>query len=757
MPAPPFLSRWVVAVCVVKFDIDEGQVMEFCHPPDVFDDAQARDISYLALPDSNAQKGDCLFTFRIRARRATGLVPAGSPLYGYVYFRQERDVTVRRGCTQSSIVLFSKWPFVNLFKRVVRATAVAFYHLLPKGSGPSSAPAPATGAAALLSPAARPAPTAPLPQDNSVLAGVLEEIAAWPDPELDASYELPLLDRRLKFRVPRCISEALADNHVPSAVMPWLLSPSPPSVSPEEEEVAFPTLLCRCITLPRLCLPLSPLHRSMSSLRSARLRSRSDPSPRSAASRPFPVPAAPIWAANHDTLETLGIIDSDVSKRRAQRQQEEEDSRSAGCSIEDDGDGPATATASPGEGTSPVDLSVSSALSSPVMSPISASGGSSWDTWQMDRVSGRQHLFDDVNVYSCFRFQLRSLWKVWELMVLGRPLLVFTLGPATASECVLSAAAIIAPLSYAGDLRPFFTLQDEDFARFESHGKRGPANLAAVLGITNPYLAKQFSGWKNFISVSRKRLPTGKKGGSGLFSLNRKNSPRDMLDEFREVFITDHKFVLSDDTEEARAMLLSLLPTTEAVDSRLVDTVNNTALRRYFSALTERFLRPLRSCFDELWASVKIPFLLAADYRRLFHPAVFLQRLGPDGFDRALFRSSRQEALAFYRAFVEGPNFALWLKETVHAAFRADIMGPDLFALLSQCSEEQLIEAATTLRRQLDVERQRVVVDRPLVDRLDAALQHVRQTLLPPHIAAALAKDLDGPSPFAPRHHALSL
>lgn len=52
MPAPPFLSRWVVAVCVVKFDIDEGQVMEFCHPPDVFDDAQARDISYLALPDS---------------------------------------------------------------------------------------------------------------------------------------------------------------------------------------------------------------------------------------------------------------------------------------------------------------------------------------------------------------------------------------------------------------------------------------------------------------------------------------------------------------------------------------------------------------------------------------------------------------------------------------------------------------------------------------------------------------------------------
>lgn len=37
---------------MVKFDIDEGQVMEFCHPPDVFDDAQARDISYLALPDS---------------------------------------------------------------------------------------------------------------------------------------------------------------------------------------------------------------------------------------------------------------------------------------------------------------------------------------------------------------------------------------------------------------------------------------------------------------------------------------------------------------------------------------------------------------------------------------------------------------------------------------------------------------------------------------------------------------------------------
>ena len=39
-----------------------------------------------------------------------------------------------------------------------------------------------------------------------------------------------------------------------------------------------------------------------------------------------------------------------------------------------------------------------------------------------------------------------------------------------------------------------------------------------VLGVTNPYFAKKYSGWKNFISMSRRRLPPSKKSSSLLFS-----------------------------------------------------------------------------------------------------------------------------------------------------------------------------------------------------------------------------------------------
>lgn len=48
-------------------------------------------------------------------------------LYGYVFFRQKKDSSIRRGYFQKSLVLLSQHPFVGLFSRIVSILGPAFF------------------------------------------------------------------------------------------------------------------------------------------------------------------------------------------------------------------------------------------------------------------------------------------------------------------------------------------------------------------------------------------------------------------------------------------------------------------------------------------------------------------------------------------------------------------------------------------------------------------------------------------------------
>lgn len=60
-------------------------------------------------------------------RDSHGLNDGAEFLYGFVYFRQTRDRSAKRGYFQKSLVLLSKWPFITLFKTVVSILANDFF------------------------------------------------------------------------------------------------------------------------------------------------------------------------------------------------------------------------------------------------------------------------------------------------------------------------------------------------------------------------------------------------------------------------------------------------------------------------------------------------------------------------------------------------------------------------------------------------------------------------------------------------------
>ncbi|XP_061618624.1 protein DENND6B isoform X4 [Phyllopteryx taeniolatus] len=139
-------SSWLECVCVVTFDLELGQAIELVYPPDVkLTEKEKSSLCYLSFPDSySGSIGDTQFSFRMRQSvgrsrsrladdvynrdAAAALQSEASHFYGYVYFRQVKDVSVKRGYFQKSLVLVSRLPFVQLFYAVLHVIAADFFH-----------------------------------------------------------------------------------------------------------------------------------------------------------------------------------------------------------------------------------------------------------------------------------------------------------------------------------------------------------------------------------------------------------------------------------------------------------------------------------------------------------------------------------------------------------------------------------------------------------------------------------------------------
>ncbi|KAI3390196.1 hypothetical protein SNEBB_006616 [Seison nebaliae] len=176
-------NQWIHSILNVHFHLETGQRVNSIHPShQALSDMDKSNIAYLAFPDSNASSiGDTQYYFRMpftsygydlrtndshdnsmemrenidylindksRQKRSTtnptnyieakyfdynkkssplNLEAETSHIYGYVYFRQVRDKTIKRGYQQESLVLLSHLPFHNLFSHVLSIIAPYYF------------------------------------------------------------------------------------------------------------------------------------------------------------------------------------------------------------------------------------------------------------------------------------------------------------------------------------------------------------------------------------------------------------------------------------------------------------------------------------------------------------------------------------------------------------------------------------------------------------------------------------------------------
>ncbi|KAH8292718.1 hypothetical protein KR018_004169 [Drosophila ironensis] len=118
--------------------------------------------------------------------------------------------------------------------------------------------------------------------------------------------------------------------------------------------------------------------------------------------------------------------------------------------------------------------------------------------------AGQLKVLPSVNEIELFRsldFVLEQLYTLWELVITAEPIVVVGTSPADCSHMVQSLLALIAPLEYCAEARPYFTIHDSEFREFTQECAQAKSVPACILGVTNPFFVKLLKDWPHMLRL----------------------------------------------------------------------------------------------------------------------------------------------------------------------------------------------------------------------------------------------------------------
>ncbi|PNW73482.1 hypothetical protein CHLRE_14g633500v5 [Chlamydomonas reinhardtii] len=292
--------------------------------------------------------------------------------------------------------------------------------------------------------------------------------------------------------------------------------------------------------------------------------------------------------------------------------------------------------------------------------------------------------FHEVDVYTPLCGHLPRLWQLWELALLGRPLLLVAPTPGEASAGVAALLALLAPLPYSADFRPYYCIHDSSFGRLAAGALPGPAgegrDVPTLLGVTNLYFVRALPHWPNVLSIGKREGAAGAGGAAGaapagagalaasVFSANAAVQALRQRTQGAAVLLSGHTEALWSAYKplcRADGGLLGRLlrPAPGDVKSKVarIAFVNSDNIRRHFAELTSAFLSPFSRYFEP-GPDGRVPGWNSEEFLFRLRSAGAGAGAGADGLPQALLDrvGSASAAVELYARFTASLNFAAW-------------------------------------------------------------------------------------------------
>ncbi|GAB2218256.1 hypothetical protein Droror1_Dr00001475 [Drosera rotundifolia] len=345
-----------------------------------------------------------------------------------------------------------------------------------------------------------------------------------------------------------------------------------------------------------------------------------------------------------------------------------------------------------------------------------------------------QGLFHDADLFGIFRGILLHLWLLWELLLIGEPILIIAPTPPQCCEAVAGLVSLIAPLHCSVDFRPYFTIHDPEFAHLNTlhENDNFPPML---LGVTNLFFLKALRSIPHIVSVGNpahhsSRSPFSSRNSTGRIAnrpeglgfqqlslkklspssllkavKTKRDGPLCLMSEHKEAVWTSYAAVTKPDTSILNRLIdVGMSPRVE----ESMSVVNNEILRRHFLELTTNFLAPFGPYFKTTTPlEGSSPFVKPPPLPS-FNVEDFLSSLSTRGAGKFLSKRMSSNWLELYRRFLQGENFKPWFQRRRAVAvqeqnrlWRLARMKTDIKRFISKMPELEIVDAFHAIERHL--------------------------------------------------------
>uniref|UniRef100_A0A3Q3J010 UDENN domain-containing protein n=1 Tax=Monopterus albus TaxID=43700 RepID=A0A3Q3J010_MONAL len=337
----------------------------------------------------------------------------------------------------------------------------------------------------------------------------------------------------------------------------------------------------------------------------------------------------------------------------------------------------------------------------------------------------------ELDLFKCFQSVLIHLQMLWELMLLGEPVVVMAPSPTVSSETVLALVSSISPLKFCCDFRPYFTIHDSEFREYTTR-TQAPANV--VLGVTNPFFIKTFQSWPHVV-----RLGEVKMAGDLPKQMKVKKLSKLKALDTKPGNVTAHSTncTLAHEQDESLFHLFCTCLCVQGIQRKRPSEVQSAILRRHLLELTQSFIIPLERYMASLMPLQRsvTPWKTPPQIRP-FCQDEFMSTLDHTG--PQLTSVLKGDWIGLYRKFFRSPNFDGWYRhrhkemtqklESLHLEVICDA---DLLGWTKDKSEVEIVDLILKLREKLVSEsgQLQLQVKDGVLDRFDAFINSIIRSL----------------------------
>ncbi|KAG8432007.1 hypothetical protein GDO86_020330 [Hymenochirus boettgeri] len=343
-------------------------------------------------------------------------------------------------------------------------------------------------------------------------------------------------------------------------------------------------------------------------------------------------------------------------------------------------------------------------------------------TQQLDaQISVTLPTIHEVDLFRCFSPVFFHIQMLWELVLLGEPLVVMAPSPCQSSETVLALVGCIAPLKYCSDFRPYFTIHDTEFKEYTTRTQAPPS---VIFGVTNPFFAKTLQHWPHIVRIGDVKLA----GDVPKQVKVKKLKNLKTLDSKPGVY-SSYKPYLNKDEEIIKQLQ-------KGVQQKRPTEAQNAILRRHFLELTQSFIIPLERYVAGLMPLLKSvcawksppqlkPFSLEEFMKTL-------EKAGPQLTSRL-----KGDWIGLYRHFLRTPNFDGWFKirrkemtQKLEALHLEALCNEDLLFWVQKHTEVEAVDLVLKLKNKLlQAQQEHLPVNSETLEKLQHHVDSIIQEL----------------------------